>query len=116
VQLLEPDASRSGPARDRPLVWTMPHQWGASGPGIEPFTSIRRGDWKLLWFHDGPRIELYDLAGDLGETNDVAADHPELVRELLRELDAWYADTGASRSLLTETGEPIGLPSSSADR
>jgi arylsulfatase A-like enzyme len=116
VALLDERTPRSGPARDRPLVWTMPHQWGASGPGIEPFTSIRRGDWKLLWFHDGPRVELYDLANDLGETTDVATDHPDLVQELLSELDAWYAETGASRSLLTATGEPIGLPSSSTDR
>ncbi len=111
------DADRHDtPAPDRPLVWTMPHQWGAKGPGIEPFTSIRRGDWKLLWFHDGPRVELYDLATDLGETRDVAASHPDMVRSLLADLDAWYERTGASRSLDASTGEPIDPPSASVVR
>ena len=116
VPLLDADAPGTGPAADRPLVWTMPHQWGARGPGIEPFTAIRRGDWKLLWFHDGPRVELYDLAADLGETTDVSASHPEIVRELLADLDAWYADTGAARSIVTETGRPVPLPSASSPR
>ncbi len=116
VPLLDPSDTRPGPASDRPLIWTMPHQWGASGPGIEPFTSIRRGDWKLLWFHDGPRIELYDLAKDLGETSDVSATNPEVVRGLLSDLDAWYADTNAARSIVTGTGHPIPLPSASIDR
>ncbi|MFT5205275.1 MAG: arylsulfatase A-like enzyme, partial [Phycisphaerales bacterium] len=36
---------------DRVIGWHQPHQWGASGPGIEPFTAIRQGKWKLIFFH-----------------------------------------------------------------
>lgn len=115
VALVSDDASRDdGPRADRPLVWHMPHQWGAKGPGIEPFTSIRRGDWKLLWFHDGPSVELYDLGTDLGETRDLAATEPEIVSDLLADLDAWFARTGASRSIDRRTGEAIPLPSTGA--
>ena len=78
--------------------------------------AVARGDWKLLWFHDGPRVELYDLATDLGETRDVAASHPDMVRSLLADLDAWYERTGASRSLDASTGEPIDPPSASVVR
>ena len=95
---------------DRPLVWHMPHQWGAAGPGIEPFTSIRNGRWKLLYFHDGPRVELYDLTNDLEERNDLAPNEPRMVGQLLRELDDWFTETGARMSLDKNTGEPIASP------
>ncbi|MEL6714791.1 MAG: sulfatase-like hydrolase/transferase, partial [Planctomycetota bacterium] len=35
----------------RPLVWHMPHFWGIRGPGIEPYSAVRLGDHKLIWFH-----------------------------------------------------------------
>ena len=112
--LLEEREAAEPPAFDRGLAWHMPHQWGAKGPGIEPFTSWRRGDWKLLYFHDGPRIELYDLAADLGETTDLAASRPEVARRLLLELDAWMTATGANLSIDLATGEPITRPAAFA--
>jgi arylsulfatase A-like enzyme len=42
---------------------------------------IRRDDWKLVKGRGG-KSELYNLAVDLGETNDLAGEHPEIVREL----------------------------------
>ena len=58
--------------------------------------SLRRGDWKILFGPNGggfgggaakaenaaPRVQLYDLAADLGETKNLAAEKPELVAEL----------------------------------
>ena len=48
--------------------------------------ALRRGDWKAVRLNvlddpDGP-IELYHLAGDPGETTDVAVDHPKVAAEL----------------------------------
>jgi arylsulfatase A-like enzyme len=60
--------------------------------------AIRRGDWKLVKnsdsaFRDDPSVleplsgtELYNLRDDIGEKNDLAARHPDKVRELT---DAW---------------------------
>ena len=110
VGLLRAGSGTPIPNKDRGLAWHMPHQWGASGPGIEPFTSFRRGDWKLLYFHDGPRLELYDLSADLGETTNLAEDHPEIVHDLLLALDDWYVDTGASISIDLKTEAPIQRP------
>lgn len=42
--------------------------------------AVRMGDWKAVRKGRGP-VELYDLSRDLGEQNDVAADHPELVSQ-----------------------------------
>jgi arylsulfatase A-like enzyme len=54
-----------------------------------PAGALRRGDLKLIeWFEDG-RAELYDLAADLSETNNLAAARPDLVKQLRAELAAW---------------------------
>ena len=41
---------------------------------------LRRGHWKLVLGQSGG-VELYDLDADIGETTDVAAAHPALVKE-----------------------------------
>lgn len=110
VGLLGNDPDTPTPRDDRVLAWHMPHQWGASGPGIEPFTSMRKGRWKLLYFHDGPRIELYDLVDDLSEENDLAMKHPLTAVELLHDLQAWIDDTGADLSIDSETSAEIMSP------
>jgi arylsulfatase len=50
--------------------------------------ALRRGSWKLV----GPRNaqwELYDLATDRTETDNVAAQHPEIVEQLAKSYDNW---------------------------
>jgi arylsulfatase A-like enzyme len=99
---------------ERIIGWNQPHQWGASGPGIEPFTSIRQGTWKLIYFHAGPRFELYDLENDLGETTDLASSDPDRVRAMAEVMTKWIDQTGAQLSNDLETGEPILTPTAAA--
>ncbi len=56
--------------------------------------AIRMGDWKAVEYdinrgddRRGP-VELYNLKKDLGESNDLAAEHPELVAKLTAKMDA----------------------------
>ena len=91
----------------RVIGWHQPHQWGAAGPGIEPFTAIRQGKWKLIFFHAGERYELYDLDEDIGETNDIALDQPEILKKMQVLLGQWASDRVAQPSILKETGEPV---------
>lgn len=47
--------------------------------------AIRQGPWKLVFAGKGKGTQetaLYDLATDIGETRNVAADHPEVVQRL----------------------------------
>jgi len=73
-----------------------------------PVSVIRKGDWKLLQFHeewvlDGGRenilqnnaVELYNLAADIGETNNLAAIETGKRNELLDELLKWQKETNA---------------------
>ena len=64
-----------------------------------PSTYIQTGDWKLLrfWF-DNPdqthRYELYNVEEDIGESNNLARDYPERVKDMSNQLDDFYAETG----------------------
>ncbi len=100
----------------RSLFWNQPHQWGASGPGIEPFTSIRSGDWKLIYFHAGPRFELYNLESDLGETTDLTSEEPERVVQLAIKLDQWITRFDVQLSIDKRTGKPIAMPGPAKER
>ena len=48
------------------------------------------GKWKLLTDPQSkqPKTELYDLEADLAETTNVAAEHPDIVRQLIEKLDS----------------------------
>jgi arylsulfatase A-like enzyme len=47
--------------------------------------AVRKHNWKAIRFYKGKvpvRTELYDLSTDIGEKNDLAAQHHEIVKEL----------------------------------
>jgi arylsulfatase A-like enzyme len=58
---------------------------------------VRSGDFKLLrWFGNPDSFELYNLREDLGETNDLAGQAAEKVRELNGLIDEFLRHTGAT--------------------
>ncbi|MBX3414238.1 MAG: sulfatase-like hydrolase/transferase [Pirellulales bacterium] len=75
----------TGENKDRPhqtLYWRFTPQW-----------AIRDGDWKLVQGRDGgPQPGLFNLADDIGEKHDLAATHPDKVKELKAKWDAWNAE------------------------
>lgn len=50
--------------------------------------AVRDGDWKLLRFPDRP-AELYNIKNDIAELNDLASQHPDLVRKLYKKIFDW---------------------------
>jgi len=56
---------------------------GYDAYGWSPLFSVRSRDWKYV---EGPRAELYDLVHDPIEATNVAADHPERVDRMARDL------------------------------
>jgi arylsulfatase A-like enzyme len=77
------------------------HMPGYLGAGKDswrttPVGVIQSGDWKLMEFFEDGRLELYDLASDLGETKSLASANPDKTAELHIKLKAWRAETGAA--------------------
>ena len=80
--------------RGRGLEIQVPGGTSYSWRGF-PSTSMRRGKWKLIEFHEDNTVALYDLAEDPGETQNVATELPALTASLRAELDAWQEATNA---------------------
>jgi arylsulfatase A len=76
---------------ERALYWEYPQK--------RLHQAIRVGKWKGVRFGTDQPLELYDLSTDVAESSNVAARHPETVRDLERRLAAartptphWPAD------------------------
>ncbi len=69
--------------RSQPIDRTEPLFWEHQSN-----RAVRDGKWKLVAKENRP-WELYDMEVDRTETNDLAAEHPDLVRELEAKWDAW---------------------------
>jgi len=86
----------TGVERARPhetLYWRYGPQW-----------AVRHGDLKLVVSRGGgSQPELYDLAADIGESNNLVATHPEKVQELQGLWDKWSAEQA-------EPSAPDGAP------
>lgn len=83
---------QGGTIAGRDLFWHYPHYGNQGG---EPSSIIRSADWKLIFYHEDGRCELYNLADDIGEQYDLAKQNPERAVALKKKLDAWLAETGA---------------------
>lgn len=86
-----------------------------SRPGTIPSTYLRRGDWKLIRFHgDGEkgtdRFELYNLKKDIGETRNLAANKPQLVKELNAEMTGFLLETDALLPAANPAYDPDNKP------
>ena len=53
--------------------------------------SVRKGGWKLITSNRGRHFELFDLAADPAERENLAASHPERVAEMKALLRQWRA-------------------------
>ncbi len=104
---------RSTTDRDRDLAAGAPLQ----GP---TWDALRTRDWTLLraprvagddWWAGVqlPRLALYDRRRDSDERRDVAAEHPEVVVELGRRLDARRRENLELRETLGGSSEPAGF-------
>jgi arylsulfatase A-like enzyme len=84
----------AGQARPQPrtLFWHYPHYGNQGGA---PGTAVRRGDWKLIHWFERDQWELFNLATDLSETKNLAAEHPEKVAELKAEMARLHRETGS---------------------
>ena len=68
------------------LYWEQP-------AGKRLAQAVRTGDWKGYRADAGRHVELYDLKTDPAETNDVAAEHPDVVQRIETIMAAAHTDT-----------------------
>jgi arylsulfatase A-like enzyme len=87
------------PAEGRSLVPALNGNRVERGPLFwehEGNRAVRLGDWKLVAGH-GEAWQLYHIAGDRAEMNDLSSSNPAKVAELTALYDAWAARCGVER-------------------
>jgi arylsulfatase A-like enzyme len=85
------------PLHREAIFWHFPGYLGA-GRGewrTLPVGVVRAGDWKLIENFEDGRLELYNLAADIGEQHDLAKTEPSRTAELHTLLKTWREQVGA---------------------
>jgi arylsulfatase A-like enzyme len=108
-----PLLKQSGKLKRRAIFCHFPHNTPATGNIAS--TYVRCGDFKLIrFYHDGQdrnhRYELYNLAEDISETNNLAAKYPEMVRQLDALIDEHLKETGALVPIPNPRYDPAAKP------
>ena len=91
--------------KERALVWHYPNRWGNEGPGIGTTSTIRKGDWKLIYYYETGMKELFNINDDIGETLNRAKDEPQRVQQLASELGAYLRSVNALRPSFKSSGD-----------
>ena len=63
---------------DRLLYWEFPGKQRAA----------RKGDWKAVTVKKDAPLELYNIKEDMTESENLAEQHPEILQELEKEMNA----------------------------
>jgi len=87
----------------RPLFWHYPHY---SNQGGVPSAAVRLGDYKLIEFYEDSRLELFNLADDLGEQKNLIRRQPKKATELHELLKKWRASVDAAMPQLNPNYDP----------
>ncbi len=104
--LKNPQAKR----KSRDLYWHFPNNWGPTGPGIGATSTIRSGDWKLVYYYKDARPELFNIKDDIGEKNNLAQTHPAKVKMLSGRLTAYLKKVKAQRPIYKAAGDAAPWP------
>lgn len=79
---------------ERDLFWHFPaylESYTDNGKGFraKPYTSIRSGKWKLIFYYENRNIELFDLINDPMEELDVSSENKDISSELKNKIFEW---------------------------
>ncbi len=77
---------------ERSLFWHYPHYGNQGG---DPSSVIRKGDWKLIHYYEEDANELYNLATDPYESQNLVDGNAKLAENLYQELKNWLMEVGA---------------------
>ncbi len=81
----------SDDSRIAPIYFRRPPDRDAFyGDNDLPDLAVRDGKWKFLCEYDGTEPELYDIANDLGEKNNLAEKYPKLVAKFTKSCIDWH--------------------------
>ena len=103
--------SVSGIDPEREVLSHYPHQWKPYQlHDIDYLSSLRKGDWKIVYRHRQQVLELYNTRQDITERNDLSGTNPEKLQEMAEALTAKLKGYDALMPTFRSTGEVIPMP------
>ncbi len=87
----------------RRFYWHFPHY---TNQGSQPAGAVRDGDWKLIEHYEDGRLELFNLAADIGETNNLAASESKRAARMAGLLAGWRRAVGAQTNPVNANFDP----------
>jgi len=83
------------------IYWHYPHYHHSTPAGV-----IREGDYKLIEFYEDGKLELYDLANDIGEKKNLATKMPQKAAQLQQKLARWRRSVRAKMPTVNPDYDP----------
>jgi arylsulfatase A-like enzyme len=89
-------SGKSANNANRLFVWHVPNKWvPKDGPGINFYGAARLGKWKYVYSMRTGKKELYNLADDIGELQDLSGRYPEKTMQIAQLLEKRLTELGA---------------------
>ena len=91
ISLVSTLKGERSPTREKPLFWKMQARWPPPKDRPHHWVSyaIVHKNWKLLANRDSTHTELYDIASDPLENQDLTQWKPKVTQQLLKQIDTW---------------------------
>lgn len=103
--------SISGIDPQREVLAHYPHQWKPYQlRDIDYMSSLRKGDWKIVYRHREQKLELYNIGEDITERNDLSAANPQMLKAMADALTAQLEAYDALMPTFRATGECVPMP------
>jgi len=103
--------SVSGIDPQREVLAHFPHQWKPYQlHDIDYMSSLRKGDWKIVYRHREQTLELYNIGEDITERNDLSKEREEVLKEMADALTAKLEGYDALLPTFRATGERVPMP------
>jgi arylsulfatase A-like enzyme len=95
----------------RLLIWHYPNNWtNINVKGTSWGSAIRKGPFKLIYFHKTGELELYNLDEDLAEQHDLSRVMPEKLKELAMLMTRELQSRKAPMPTFKNSGKQIPWP------
>ncbi len=90
---------------DRPIFWHFPHTYDQP-----PYSSIRKGNWKLIYHHIDQSLELFNLEKDISENENLVEREEQKVNELTVILSDFLRETEAGMPFYNKDHKKVPYP------
>ena len=91
--------------QERPIFWHYPNTYDQP-----PYSTVRKGDWKLIYHHADQKLELFNIPEDISEKNNLVSEELDKLDEMISILSSFLRETGALMPIDNSSNKPVPYP------